>query len=175
MNKQKLSKIINIAVCIGILSFTVFAYIWTLNVSHEKIVREFWSLVLNNQMDKAELLTEEHEGKLASIKPQEFYGGGRGKGADGKDIDIFYRDDIYEKQIKIDRVTEVKKRDYRAGVRLETTDKDGHKSEFIVCLGEVQYPTNTWKITLVTLSNVFNEKETIEDDCFEKPREENKP
>jgi hypothetical protein len=139
MNKQNLTKIIVTATCVVVLAFSGFAYIRTLqdSQSHEEIVREFWQLVLNNEMEKAQLLTNDNEPDLLSIDPQETWGIGKGVGRDGKEIDVFHKELIYE----------------------------------LVCLAQTKFFGNPWKIYRVTMRDGYGEKETIEDKCFEKPKQ----
>jgi hypothetical protein len=174
MSKQKLTKIIITAVCVVVLAFSGFAYIRTLqdSQSHEEIVREFWQLVLNNEMEKAKFLINDYEPELLSIDPQEVWGTGKPLAViDGKEIDSFYKDYIYENQIKIERIKDEQVRDYRAGMKLETVDKNGRKNEYLVCLAQTKLPGNPWKIYSISPWNVFGEKETIEKECFEKPKQ----
>jgi hypothetical protein len=173
MNKQNLTKIIVTATCVVVLAFSGFAYIRTLqdSQSHEEIVREFWQLVLNNEMEKAQLLTNDNEPDLLSIDPQETWGIGKGVGRDGKEIDVFHKELIYELQIKIERIKETEVRDYRAGMILETVYKNGRKNEYLVCLAQTKFFGNPWKIYRVTMRDGYGEKETIEDKCFEKPKQ----
>lgn len=166
MTKENRIMFISVAVMTVLFSLAVVASISSFGTSPKEIVRKFWQFNLENKMNEAKSLTAS-ESELASVEPRKAYGVGNGTGADGKEIDHFYQEQIYREQIKIDRVTEFKKKNYRAGVRLETTDKKDYKSEYIVCLGELRQTPTLWRITRVTLSHVFKEPKKIEDECFE--------
>lgn len=165
VSKEKLTKLICIA--FGIFACAVFAYIYSFDAAPEKAVRKFWQMSLDKNINEAKSLTASKD-DIKSIKPLGVYAGGSNvTHLDGTEIDWVYREEIYNRQIKIDRVTESRKSGYRAGVRLETTDKDKQKSEYIACLGQTSLD-DSWKLIRVTLSNVYSKPDTIEDECFEK-------
>lgn len=156
-----------VCVIIGISLCAIFAYIYRFDAAPEQAVRKFWQMSLDNNIGEAKGLTAS-EDDIKSIRPLGVYAGGsKVTHSDETEIDWVYREEIYNRQIKIDRVTENKKSGYRAGVRLETTDKDKQKSEYIACLGQTSLD-DSWKLIRVTLSNVYSKPDTIEDECFEK-------
>lgn len=167
MSENKQINLIFAFIGIGIFSCLVFAYLYSYKYKPVKVVKDFWQFSLDNKMEEAKNLTTV-QFEMRSARPTGTYGAtGKTYHLDGTETDSVYRRDIYERQIKIDRITETGKSGYRAGVRLETTDMEGRKSEYIACLGQLE-TDDSWKIFYVTLSNVDSKQEKIEDKCFEK-------
>lgn len=168
MNRKATIKIVIATACLVVLSFTLYGYTSSFGESHEEIVKRYWQFALENKVDEADALTASENAIKYGKLPSGFSGvGSATTHLDGSKIDWVYRKEIYKSQIKIIRATEFKKSGYRSGVRLETVDKDERKLEFIACLGESE-ADSSWKVVRVTLSNVYDKPETIEDECFEK-------
>jgi hypothetical protein len=173
MNKQNLTRMIVTAVCVVFLAFTGSACKRSpQNDSHEIIVREFWQFALNNEIDKAYLLTNDYEPDLLSINPYKESGIGRGFDRLGKEHDLFFTKSIYDYQIKIERIKEAEVRDYRIGMKVVVVYDKGYEGEYLVCLAQTKLPGNPWRIyrsTPLIPKNVYGNEMTVEDECFEKP------
>jgi hypothetical protein len=170
MSRKAIIKLVIAASCLSILLLTVLFYNFYTKKSHENIVMRFWQSALENKMDEAKFLTSSSDNIRYHRLPGVYGVGSPNKHLDGTEIDWVYREEIYNSQIKIIRFTEFKKSVYRSGVRVETTDKNERKLEYIACLGE-SVTDSSWKVIKVTLSNVYDKPETIEAECFEKPKQ----
>ena len=170
MSKIAKTSLYYVVAAIGLLSCVVFGlYLHQVDESAKQVVETYWSLCLENKIEKANELTS-FGGKGSAWTTKEKIPSTQTSRADGKN-DCCFQDVIFQNKIKLDKITDVKvfrdnvgeedrltdkngkefiyKIEPTIGITVATTDDKEQKTELAVCLGKSVFD-NQWKVRKVT-------------------------